>query len=66
MDQDIEPETSNMYTSIYVLEFQRDVCPLDWSFAHVLTFGPPLELENGMVWKNGYIITSQIKHIKEK
>ena len=28
----------------------------------VLTFGSPLELDNGMVGKNGYIITSHIKH----
>ena len=31
---------------------------------NVLIFGPPLELDNGMVWKNGYIITSIIKHTK--
>ena len=31
---------------------------------NVLTFGPPLELDNDMVWKNGYIITSLIKHAK--
>ena len=61
MDQDIEPETPNRYTSISVLEFQRDVWPLYWYFARVLTFGP---LDNGMVWKNGYIITSLIKHTK--
>ena len=61
MDQDIEPETPNRCTSISVLEFQRDVRPLDWSFACVLTFGPPLELDNDMVWKNEYIITSLIK-----
>ena len=66
MDQDIEPETLNRYTSIYVLEFQRDVWPLDWSFARVQTFGPPLELDNDMVWKNGYIITSLIKHAKRE
>ena len=31
---------------------------------NVLTFGPPLELDNDMVWKNGYIITSLIKDTK--
>ena len=31
---------------------------------NVLTFGPPLELDNDMVWKKGYIITSLIKHAK--
>ena len=29
---------------------------------NVLTCGPPLELDNDMVWKNGYIITSLVKH----